>query len=762
MRVFCRCAFVARRWTLNVCSGGILVRQPDGGIFHVAKILARALPRMAHPGRERGLQATRSFTVKIYEGSNIRNVALIGHGHTGKTQLISSLLYTAGMVNRHGKVDDGTSITDYDEEEIQRKFSVSAALAYAEWDKTKINFIDTPGFNIFLHETEAALLAADSALLLVHAVGGVEVQTEKTWGFCENHGLPRAFVINQMDRDRASFERTLQALREAFGRSVIPVQLPWGEEKGFHGAIDLVQMKAYAFEADGSGKVKEMEIPPELAQAASAAHEAMVEMVAEGNDKLMEEFFEKGTIPLEDLMPGLRDAIRERRLFPVVVNAALPNLGSETLLNFITAYLPSPVDRGEWEGQSPDGNSSLRRKIADDQPLSVYVFKTVADAFAGRVSYFKVLSGVLKNETTLQNFTRGASEKFSHISVVQGKTQTPVSELRAGDLGAVAKLKDTLTGDTLGDKSAPILHPKVQLAEPAISFAIEPKSRGDEDKLSTAIHRMLEEDLLLRFSRDAQTNEFLLAGSGQQHVEVAVSKLKRRFNVEVTLKAPKIPYRETIRAKAEAQGKHKKQTGGHGQYGDCWIKMEPLPRGGGFEFVNDIFGGAIPRNFIPAVEKGIVDAASKGFLAGYPVVDFRVILYDGSYHEVDSSEIAFKLAGSKAFKACMGQAKPCLLEPVMNVEITVPENYSGDIMGNLNSRRGRIQGMDSKGGSTIIKAQAPLAEMLTYASDLTSMTQGRGVYSMEYSHYDMTPPQISEKIVAAAKAAGHGKEEEEE
>ncbi|MGH9358496.1 MAG: elongation factor G [Terriglobia bacterium] len=699
--------------------------------------------------------------MRIYDGSNIRNVALIGHGHTGKTQLITSLLYTAGMVNRLGKVDDGASVTDFDEEEIQRKFSISASLAYAEWDKIKINFIDTPGFNIFLHEAEASLMAADSALLLVHAVSGVEVQTEKTWAFCEQDQLPRALVINQMDRDRASFARTLEALRGAFGRSVIPIQLPWGEEKGFRGCIDVVRMKACAYEANGSGKAVESAIPAEASDSASRAHEALVEMVAEGNDNLMQEFFDKGTIPLEDLEPGLREAVRQRRIAPVLVAAGLPNVGSENLLNFIVATLPSPVERGEWEGSKPDG-APIKRKISDDETLVLNVFKTLADPFAGRVSYFKVMSGVLRNDATATNFSRGGTEKFAHIAAVQGKAQVPVSELRAGDLGAVAKLRDTLTGDTLGDRSSPVLYPKLVLAEPAISFAIEPKSRGDEDKLSTAIHRLTEEDLLLRFSRDPQTNEFLLAGSGQQHVEVAVSKLKRRFNVEVTLKAPKIPYRETIRARAEAQGKFKRQTGGHGQYGDCWIKLEPLARDAGFEFANEIFGGAIPRNFIPAVEKGIIEAASKGYLAGFPVVDFKVILYDGSYHDVDSSELAFKIAGSFAFKKCMEQAKPCLLEPIMNIEITAPESYSGDIMGNLNGRRGRIQGMDSKGGSAVVKAQAPLAEMLTYASDLTSMTQGRGTYSMEYSHYDVVPPQISEKIVAAAKAAGHGKEEEAE
>ena len=700
--------------------------------------------------------------MKTYDGLNIRNVALVGHGDTGKTQLISALLYAAGMVNRLGKVDEGTSVTDYDEEEIQRKFSISAALAYAEWGKTKVNFIDTPGYNIFLHETEAALLAADSALLLVHGVSGVEVQTEKTWGFCEKYGLPRAVVVNQLDRERASLERALSALQEAFGRTVIPVQLPVGEEKNFRGIIDLVAMKARLYDGSGSGKGKESEIPAEFAEAAGKAHDALVEMVAEGNDKLMEEFFEKGTIPSEDLIPGLRQAVGEKRIVPVLVSAGLPNIGAEDLLNFIAEYLPSPLERDEVEGVDHEGGSPVKRKIADDQPVSAYVFKTVADPFAGRVSYFKVMSGVVKNDATLTNFGRGGTEKLAHIGVVQGKTQTAVPELHAGDIGAVAKLKETLTGDTLGDKSAPIIYPKVKLAEPAISFAVEAKSRGDEDKLSAAIHRMLEEDLLLRFSRDPQTKEFLISGAGQQHVEVAVSKLKRRFNVEVTLKAPKIPYRETIRGKADAQGKHKKQTGGHGQYGDCWIKMEPLARGGGFEFVNDIFGGAIPKNYIPAVEKGIVEAAAKGYLAGYPVVDFRVIVYDGSYHEVDSSEMAFKLAGSKAFKKCMEQAKPCLVEPIMNVEITVPENYAGDIMGNLNSRRGRVQGMDPKGGSTSIKAQVPLADMLSYASDLTSMTQGRGTYSMEYSHYDIVPQPIADKIVAAFKAAGVGGEEEEE
>ena len=700
--------------------------------------------------------------MKIYDGENIRNVALVGHGDTGKTQLVSALLFTAGMVNRLGKVDDGTSVTDYDEEEIQRKFSISASLAYAEWGKTKINFVDTPGYNIFMHETEAALVAADSALMMVHGVAGIEVQTEKVWGFCEKYGLPRALVINQLDRDRASFERTLEALRGAFGRTVIPVQLPIGEEKNFRGLVDLVTMKAYLYDPDGSGKGKEAEIPADLQDAANKAHEALVEMVAEGNDKLMEEFFEKGTIPAEDLVPGLKQAFGEKRVYPVVVTAGVLNIGSESLLNFLVDYLPSPLERGEIEGLDHEGGQPVKRKIADSQPVSAYVFKTVADPFAGRVSYFKVMSGVVKNEANLTNFNRGSSERLSHIGVTQGKTQTAVAELHAGDIGAVAKLKDTLTGDTLAEKGFNAIYPPVKLPEPSIAFAIEAKSRQDEDRMGNAVHRILEEDQSLRFYRDPQTREFLLAGTGQQHVEIVVSRMKKRYGVDVMLKAPKIPYRETIRGTADVQGRHKKQTGGHGQFGDCWIKMEPLPRGAKFEFANEIFGGSIPKNYIPAVEKGIVEAAENGFLAGYPMVDFKVTVYDGSYHDVDSSELAFKLAARKAFKAAMQHAKPALLEPIMNVEIQAPVEYAGDLMGDLNSRRGRISGMETKGSTQFIRAQVPMAEMLNYQSDLTAMTQGRASFSMEFDHYDYVPQLQAEKIIAAAKAAKTGEEEEEE
>src|SRR6266568_7199361 len=701
--------------------------------------------------------------MKVYEGANVRNVAVVGHGHAGKTSLVSAMLYTAGATQRFGRVDDGTATTDYDEEEISRKMSISASLGYAEWGNTKINFLDTPGFNMFVHEAQMVLPVVDAAIVVVDGVAGVEVMTERVWGHCDERNLPRVIVASRMDRERADAERVLESLTNAFGRSVIPLELPIGKEKNLSGVVDLVRMKAYTYELGGNGKGKEGEIPANMKDAAQAAHEKLVEMIAEGDDALMEEFFEKGTIPEEHLIPALHDDIREDKIFPVLFASGLGNVSADRLMDFIVEFTPTAVEHDVVRGEVTSGNGEPpARKESDTEPVSLYVFKTVSDPFAGRISYYKVFSGVLKNDATVMNYSRSVQEKMAHIDIMQGKTSVPVPELHAGDIGAVAKLKDTLTGDTLGDKSAPIQYPKVKLPEPAITFAIEPKSRADEDKLGPGIHKLMEEDAMLRFFRDPQTKEFLIAGTGQQHIEVVVSKMKKRYHTEVNLKAPKVPIAKPIAAKPDRKGRHKKQTGGHGQYGDCKIKLEPLARGAGFEFVNDIFGGAIPKNFIPAVEKGIIDAASKGYLAGYPVVDFRVILYDGSYHEVDSSEIAFKLAGSKGFKKAMEQAKPCLIEPIMNVEITVPENYAGDIMGNLNGRRGRVQGMDAKGGSTVIKAQVPLSEMLTYASDLTSMTQGRGTYAMDFSHYDVVPQPIADKIVERARAAGHGKEEEEE
>ena len=702
--------------------------------------------------------------MKVYEGANIRNIAFIGHGHAGKTSLVSAMLYTSGATQRLGRVDDGSATTDYDEEEVARQMSISSALACVEWGKTKINLIDTPGFNMFVHEAKMVLPVVDAAVVVVDGVAGVEVVTQRVWNYCEEYKTPRLIVASRMDRERADATRVLESVQNAFGRNVIPIELPIGSEKNLSGVIDLVRMKAYTYDLGGNGKGKETEIPANLKDQAQEAHERLVELVAEGNDALMEEFFEKGTIPEEHLVPALHEAIREDKIFPVIFASGLGNIGADRVMDFIVDYTPAPSEH-EWVQGEPaaSGNGDApKRHETDAEPVSAYVFKTVSDPFSGRISYFKVFSGILKNDATLQNFTRGSSEKFAHISVMQGKTAVPINELHAGDIGAVAKLKDTVTGDTLGDKSAPIQYPKVKLPEPAITFAIEPKSRADEDKLGVGIHKMMEEDAMLRFFRDAQTKEFLIAGTGQQHIEVVVSKMKKRYHTEVVLKAPKVPYRETIRGKADVQGRHKKQTGGHGQYGDCKIKMEPLPRGGEFEFVNDIFGGAIPKNFIPAVEKGIKDAAARGYLAGYPVVDFKVVLYDGSYHDVDSNDLSFQMAGRIAFKKAMEVAKPTLLEPIMAVEITVPDEFAGSIMGDLNSRRGRIQGMDNKAGNTLVKAEVPMAEMLSYGVDLTSMTQGRGSFNMEMHHYDIVPAQQQEKIIDKYKAERGGEKEEEE
>ena len=704
--------------------------------------------------------------MKSYGTEWIRNVGIVGHGDTGKTQLVSSLLFTAGMTPRLGKVSDGSAITDWDEEEIARKISINTGVAYAEWlapesaEKTKINFLDTPGYSTFINETKSSLIAVDAALILVDAAAGVQVITEKVWDYAAEYDQPRAFVLNWMDRDLASFERALASLQQVFGRGVVPIQLPIGSDKSFRGVVDLIAMKALTYAPDGDGKAKVGEIPDELAEDAKKAHEALVELVAEGDDELMQEFFDKGTLPIEDLKKGLREAVLAKRILPVLLSSALHNIGSDAILNFVAEIFPSPAFRGKLAGHaSSDGKGEVERKIADSEPVSLFVFKTVADPFAGRINYFKVMSGVLKNDATLTNFNRSSQERFQHVQVMQGKTATAVNDLHPGDIGAIAKLKETVTGDTLGDKSAPIFYPPARIPEPSITFAIEPKTRADEDRIGVAIHKILEEDLALRFGRDPQTKEFLLSGAGQQHIEVVVAKLRKRYHVELTLHPPKVPYRETIRGKADAEGKHKKQTGGHGQFGLCRIKMEPLPRGKGIEFVDDVFGGAIPKNWIPSVEKGVRESAERGYLAGFPVVDFRVSLYDGKYHDVDSSDMAFKIAGSLAFKEAMKQARPALLEPIMHVEVYAPDQYSGDLMGHLSGRRGKISGSETRAGGVVVKAQVPLSEMLSYANELISMTQGRGSYSMEFSHYDFVPQEIAEKVIAAHKP--HHEEEHE-
>ncbi len=687
--------------------------------------------------------------MKVYDAASIRNVAVVGHGGSGKTQLVSALLFDAGVVNRLGKVDEGNTVTDYDEEEIARKHTLSASLAYAEWNKTKINLIDTPGFGNFFSDARAAIQIADGALVVVDAVAGVEVQTEKAWAAAAEANLPRIVVVNRLDRERASLDRTLESVRQTLHRAIVPVQLPIGNERDFSGVVDLVAMKAYTFATDGSGKMTEGAIPADLADAATAAREALIEMVAEADETLMEHFFEAGTLAHEELVLGLAAATRDAKIFPLVCTAGLSNIGVQPLLNAILEYLPSPAERPFTANANGE---TVTRKPDDKAPYAAFVFKTVADQFAGRITMFRVYQGCLKADSTVANATQGTQERLGHLIALQGKTPTNVPELKAGDIGAVAKLKDTKTNDTLADKGAGITFQAISFPEPVLSYAIEPKSRGDEDKISTAMHRLEEEDASIKYRRDPQTHELLLAGQGQMHIEVTVAKLKRRFGVEVLLKPPRIPYRETITARTEAHGRHKKQTGGHGQFGDCKIKMEPLPRGSEFEFVDEIFGGSIPRQFIPAVEKGIQESRLRGYLAGYPVVDFRVTLTDGSYHDVDSNELSFKTAGWLAFKDGMSRAKPTLLEPVMNVTIEAPNDNAGDLMGDLNGRRGRISGMEARGTSTVIKAQVPMAEMLTYEQHLTSVTGGRGSYHMEYSHYDEVPSHLQTKIVASAKA----------
>ncbi|MGE0456333.1 MAG: elongation factor G [Vicinamibacteria bacterium] len=697
--------------------------------------------------------------MKVYDAPSIRNIAVVGHGGAGKTSLVSTLLFDMGATTRIGRVEDGTAPTDFDPDEIERKISLQAALAFGEWRKTKLNLLDAPGYANFLSEAQLALRVADAALVVVDAVAGVEVQTEKVWRLAEALSLPRIVVVNRMDRERASFERALESLQAAFGRGAVPIAVPLGEEKAFSGVADLVLGKACVYAGDESGKFEMKDVPAAIKPAADARREALVEMVAETDEELMETFFEKGSLAEEDLRKGLRNAVRAAKVFPVLPASSGRNVGLHPLLDALVDLCPAPTDRGAAEGRT--NGSVAQRAPEPDAPASAFVFKTIADPHAGRISLFRVYSGRLRSDSAIHNTTRDSAERLGSLLLLQGKTQTGVEEVGAGDIGAVAKLKETQTGDTLADKAAPIVYSKVELAEPATTFAIEPKTRGDEDKIAQALRRIQDEDPVLRVSTDPQTHELLLSGMGQLHVEVVVGKLRKRYKVEVNLKKPRIPYRETIKGAAEGHGRHKKQTGGHGQFGDCRIRMKPLARGSDFVFVDDIFGGSIPKNFIPAVEKGIQDARLRGFLAGFPMVDFQVELYDGQYHDVDSSEMSFKIAGSLAYKDAVAKCRPTILEPVMTVEISVPEEYAGAVMGDLSSRRGRPQGMEPRGSQQVIKAEVPLSEMLSYDAELTSMTGGRGSYHMEMDHYDEVPGHLQDKIVQAAKAErGDAKEEE--
>ncbi|HEX8170682.1 MAG TPA: elongation factor G [Thermoanaerobaculia bacterium] len=690
--------------------------------------------------------------MKVYSGSEIRNVAIVGHNDTGKTTLVSQLLFNAGANTRMGRVEDGTTVTDFDPDEIERKHSISTAVAFAEWKDTKVNLLDTPGFGIFIMEAKSALRVADSAAVVVSAVTGVEVTTEKVWKFIEEYELPRLIIVNKMDRDRASATRTLEALQKKFGKNVVPIQMPMGEEKDFSGVIDLAAMKAYRYHTDGSGKFDAIDIPAEYKEEADAWRERLIEKVAEGDDTLMERFFEQGGLSQEELLDGLRREVAHHEIFPVLFASASHNVGGQSILDAFVSMLPSAAEATTIAGTNKKGEAITFDRRAEAFPAAL-VFKTFSDPFSGRVSLFRVYSGTFTSDHPYWNASRDHEERVGKLQVLQGKQQLPVGELRAGDIGAVAKLKDTFTGDTISAKDHQIVLEHIRYPEAAIAFAVEPKARGDEDKLGAAIHRIIEEDPTIKFARDEQTKEFLISGQGQLHVEIVVAKLKKKYNVDVVLHPPKVPYRETITKPADAHGRHKKQSGGHGQFADCKITMEPLPRGADFEFVDEIFGGAIPRQYIPAVEKGIQDARVKGYLAGFPVVDFRVRLKDGQYHDVDSSEMAFKIAGSLAFQEAMEKARPTLLEPIMHVDITAPSEYVGDIMGDLNSRRGRVEGVDAEEDSQVVHARVPLSEMLTYGSTLRSLTQGRGSFHMEYSHYEEVPKQMQEKIITESKKA---------
>ena len=698
--------------------------------------------------------------MKVYGPEDIRNVALIGHGGTGKTSLAAALLFASKAVNRFGKVDEGTAPTDFEPDEIEKKLSVSTSLAFVEWGKTKINILDTPGYGNFIADARGPVRVSDSVLVMVSAVSGVEVMTAKAWEYAEEFQVPRIIVVNKMDRENASFERALKSIDENFGRLAVPVWLPLGEEKAFEGVVNLVSGKARRYAQDESGPVGEEDIPAEFQEAAAQKRAELVEMLAEMDEKLMEKYFEAGDLTPEEVASALRIGVAQNKIFPVICLSATRNIGVADLMDFLVDFAPSAAARTSFEGRVSEGEEAQPVPADVSLPASAYVFKTISDPAQGRIRIFRVVSGKMDADAVLVNPGRnGAQERMAAPFFLRGKEHVKCEEVQAGDIAAVMKLKETFTGDTLAAKERPLRFDPVKYPMPAISFAVEPKSRGDEDKIMSALLRMTEEDPNLTVGRDTQTKELLVSGSGSQHVEVVAARVQRRYGVEMNIQQPKVPFKETIKGKAEVHARHKKQTGGHGQFADIQIRMEPQPRGAGFEFKDEIFGGAVPRNFIPAVEKGMLESLDKGVLARYPVVDLKITLFDGGFHPVDSSEMAFKIAAHMGFKEAMEKCKPTLLEPVMNVEVVVPEECMGDAMGDLNSRRGRIQGMSQKGSNQVIKAQVPLAEMLTYASTLKSLTADRGTFSMEFFQYEEVPAQIQQKIIEEAKKA---REEEQE
>ncbi len=639
---------------------------------------------------------------------------------------------------------------DFEPEEQKKRISISSAANFVEWEKHKINFIDTPGDSNFTFDTKCSMSVVENAVIVVDAVGGVEFQTQKVWELADEFKLPRIIFINRMDKERAIFKSAMESINTKLKKKATPVCLPIGSEDKFNGIVDLIEMKAYLF-ADNKGAGKVIDIPADMKEEVNNLRGSMVEDIAEADDELMNKYLEAGELSADELKAGLKKGISSGSLIPVMCGSAIKGIGISMLMDLIVNAFASPVDRGAKIGKKPGTEDIEERQPSEDAPFSAIVFKTIADPYAGRLTLFRVYSGKLNPDSSVYNSTKKITEKFGHIFFLEGKTQKQAEGLIPGDIAGVAKLKDTVTGDTLCFEKAPVIFDKVEIPHPIMSFAIEPKTRGDEDKIASSIHRLTEEDPTIVFSRNVQTKEMILSGMGQVHIEVNIEKMKRKFGVEVNLNTPKVPYLETIKGKTNVQGKYKKQSGGRGQFGDCWIDIEPLPRGGGFEFKDKIVGGVIPGQYRPAVEKGIVEAAAKGVIAGYPVVDFRINLTFGSYHTVDSSEMAFKIAGSMAFQKGVMECQPILLEPIVNIDIEVPDEYMGDVIGDLNSRRGRVQGMDTNGTNQVIKGQVPLAEILKYAPDLRSMTSGRGNFTYTESHYEEVPAYIAEKIIAESK-----------
>jgi len=681
-----------------------------------------------------------------YKTEQLRNVALIAHGSAGKTSLAEAMIFDTGATSRLGKVEDGTTVSDYDTEEIRRKISLSTSIVPCEWNGHKINVLDTPGYIDFVGEVKGAVRVADGAVVVLDAVSGVEVGTELVWSFADEQNLPRLVFVNKMDRENADFTRTLEQLGQKFEGNMIPVQLPVGSESQFKGVVDLVSMKAHL-----GDKAEEGGIPAGLEDAVEEYRLRLIEAAAEGDDELIVKYLEGEELTEGEIKRGLAIGVESGKIIPVLCGSAILNLGVQPLLQAIIDYFPSPADRPEIKGTNPATSEEEILEPTPMAPLSVMVFKTIADPYVGKLTYFRVCSGAMESDSRVFNPLSGEEERIGQLYLIRGKEQEPVKTVQTGDIGGVAKLSATTTGQTLCDKGHPIVLPSISFPNPVFSVAVVPKTKADLDKMGTALNRLVEEDPTLRVEREPGTGETILSGMGESHVDIATRRLSQKFGVDILTSVPKVPYRETITRKSEAQGRHKKQTGGRGQFGDVFIRFEPLPRGSGFEFADKIFGGAVPKGFIPAVEKGLREIIKKGVLASYPTVDFRATLYDGSYHPVDSQEIAFRLAAQLAFKKGIPEAGPVLLEPIMSVTITVPEEYMGDVLGDLNTKRARVQGMEQQRGNSIITAQAPLAEMQRYATDLRSITQGRGIFSMEFSHYEEVPGHLVESIVAETK-----------